>query len=61
MKAMRRPHPLRRLTAEQVARVRAPDANLRALSREFAALGIKISTPGLWKVKHGLTYQELPA
>ena len=50
-----RPRPRRRLTFEQVARIRKPGANGAALAREF-----KVSTVAAWKIKNYLTYRDLP-
>jgi hypothetical protein len=54
-----RPRParpdLRCLTPRQVARIRAPDANVTALADEFM-----ISAVAAWKVKHRITYRDLP-
>ncbi len=46
---------LRRLTPRQVARIRAPDADMPALADEF-----KISRVAAWKVKKRMTYRDLP-
>jgi DNA invertase Pin-like site-specific DNA recombinase len=46
---------LRRLTPEQVARIRALGANLPALAREF-----KVSVVTVWKVARRKTYRDLP-
>ncbi len=47
---------LRRLTPEQVARIRtAPDGGVPALAREFG-----ISAVAAWKIKQFLTYRDLP-
>jgi hypothetical protein len=52
-----RPRPRRRLTFEQVARIRAPLARggVTALAREFG-----ISKVAGWKVKHRISYRDLP-
>jgi hypothetical protein len=52
----RRSGPRRRLTPEQVARIRtAPDRAGAALAREF-----KISAVAAWRIRKYLTYRDLP-
>ncbi len=51
----------RRLSVEQVARLRAaPLGMLHALVREFAKDGAVISVAGAWKIQRRLTYRDLP-
>jgi hypothetical protein len=51
----RGPRSDRTLTPNQVARIRAPGANLTALAKQFM-----ISLVAVWKVKHRITYRDLP-
>ena len=57
---------LRRLTPEQVARIRsAPARGVPALAREFSAEAARhgrkgISAVAAWKIKKYLTYRDLP-
>lgn len=46
---------IRRLTPEQVARIRTPGANVSSLAREFTIAG-----SAAWKIRHRITYRDLP-
>jgi DNA-binding transcriptional regulator YiaG len=46
----------RRLSAEQVAKIREnPPSTLSAMARE-----LNVSIPTVWKIRHRITYRDLP-